>query len=130
MREAIKTDNKHANAYNYLGYLFADKGINLDEAVELVKKALEIEPENGFFLDSLGWAYFKKGEIKLAREKILEAIKFSPNDPTIREHMGDIYIKLNQKEMAISEWKKSLEIDSKNAGAKKKLNEIMPPNPK
>ncbi len=60
-RRVIVLDPKHAEAYNYVGYMFAEKGVRLDEAERLIQKALELEPENGYYIDSLGWAYYQQG---------------------------------------------------------------------
>ena len=97
-REAIKADPKHANAYNYLGYLFADRGTNLDEAVTLIQKAIALEPDNGFFVDSLGWAYFQKGMIPEALEQMERAASLVSDDPVILEHLGDIRLKAGKTE--------------------------------
>jgi tetratricopeptide (TPR) repeat protein len=74
-RKVLALDPDHADAYNYLGYMFADEGVKLDEAVTLIRKALEIEPENGAFIDSLGWAYFKLGRLDEALAELLRAVK-------------------------------------------------------
>lgn len=85
-REAIRLDPNFPEAYNYLGYMFAEEGTNLDEAVSLIKKALEFEPNSGAYLDSIGWAYFKKGMYGDALTQLEKAVKLEPNDPVIREH--------------------------------------------
>ena len=65
-KEVIKIDPKSADAYNYIGYTYADKGMNLDEAFSFIKKAMEIEPDNEAYIDSLGWVYYKKGMLNEA----------------------------------------------------------------
>src|SRR3989338_6051304 len=120
-REAIRLDPKFSDAYNYLGYMFAEEGSNLDEAIVLVRKALEIEPENGAFLDSLGCAYFQKGDTSEAFVELKKAIKFEPNDPTIRDHLGDIYFKKGLRDKAREEWERSLKIDPKQDKVREKL---------
>ena len=100
MREAIKRDPNFADAYNYLGYMFAESGENLDEAVMLTKRALEIDPNNGAYIDSLGWAYFKKGMYKEALIELEKAIKLEANSPDvsdIKEHLKAVRKKLNKK---------------------------------
>jgi Flp pilus assembly protein TadD len=76
--------------------MFADAGENLDEAVTFIKRALEIDPNNGAYIDSLGWAYFKKGMHKEALVELEKAIKFEPNDPDIKEHLKTIKEKLKR----------------------------------
>jgi tetratricopeptide (TPR) repeat protein len=85
-REVIAVDPGFADAYNYLGYLYADAGENLDEAVALIKKAIELSPDNGAYIDSLGWAYFKKGMYKDAFTELDRAVKLEPDDPDIKSH--------------------------------------------
>jgi len=122
-RTLIKTNPGCADAYNYLGYLYAEKGINLDEAVILIKKALSIEPDNGYFVDSLGWAYFKKGLYDEALLNLKKASLLTQNDPVIFDHLGDAYFMKGNYREAISSWEKSLEIDPHNEQIKKKIEE-------
>lgn len=123
-RRTIELEPKYADAYNYLGYMFAEEGIKLEESVTLVKKALELEPENGAFIDSLGWAYFRLGRIDEALAELLRAVKYSRrDDPTIREHLGDVYSKKGLLRDAIREWERSLELDSSNEAVRKKLED-------
>ena len=104
--------------------MYAEKGQNLDEAVKLIGKALELEPENGYFIDSLGWAYFQQGrypdalrELKRAVEKAKEA------DPVIYDHLGDALAKNGLEEDAVVAWEKSLQLDPSADGIKKKIEE-------
>lgn len=121
LRKAIEADENFSSAYNYLGYLFADKGINLDESISLIMKALGKEPDNGYYLDSLGWVYFKKGNIEKALSLIKEAIEKTPDDPVIAEHLGDIYFGKKMINEAITVWEKALKIDPENSEIKEKL---------
>ncbi len=124
-RETIKLDPKFAEAYNYLGYMFAEDGVNLDEALVLIKKAIELEPDNGAFIDSLGWAYFKKGDLDEALKELEKAVKLEPNEAEIRDHLGDAYFKKGFTEKAHSEWKKSLELNPKQDKVKEKLKKTI-----
>jgi tetratricopeptide (TPR) repeat protein len=99
---------RHSQALNYLGYMLADLGVRLDEAVALVKRALEEEPNNGSYLDSLGWAYFKQNKLAEAEENLLRAVERSGQQPIIREHLGDLFAKTNRMEMATQEWERAL----------------------
>jgi tetratricopeptide (TPR) repeat protein len=87
LRQTIRLDPGFAEAYNYLGYMFAEEGRNLDEAVELLNKAVSLEPDNGAYIDSLGWAYYKKGMYKEAFELLEKALRLEPNEPEIAEHL-------------------------------------------
>ncbi|MDD5496300.1 MAG: tetratricopeptide repeat protein, partial [Candidatus Omnitrophica bacterium] len=123
-REAIKLDPKFADAYNYLGYMFAEEGVNLDEAVSLIKKALEYDPANGAYLDSLGWAYFRKGMTDEALVEMEKSVKIEPDDATIRDHMGDVYFKKGLVDKARLEWQRSLDLDPDQENVKEKLEKI------
>jgi tetratricopeptide (TPR) repeat protein len=114
MEKAIELNPKHSMALNYLGYSFADRGIRLDEAVDLIKRALEVRPDDGYYIDSLGWAYYKQGNLKEALKELKRAVDLVPDDPVLREHLGDIYLGIRKGEKAKDEWLKSLEIDPSN----------------
>ncbi|MFH1519068.1 MAG: tetratricopeptide repeat protein [Candidatus Omnitrophota bacterium] len=115
-------DSSFTPILNCLGYTYAEEGINLDLAEELVKKALEKEPENGAYLDSLGWVYFKKGEIEKAKEHILKAIGLV-KDPDIYEHLGDIYIEIGDREKGVSYYREGLQQFPDDKDLKVKVNE-------
>ena len=124
MKEVLKLDPKNANALNYIGYNYADKDINLDEAERLIKKALEIKPEDGYITDSLGWVYYKKGEIDEAIKKLEKAIKLVPKDPIIAEHLGDAYLKNSKKDRALAMYEKALKLDPNKKSLKEKIKMI------
>ena len=108
MRRTIELDPKDARALNYLGYTYADLGQNLDEAENLILKALEYKPHDGYITDSLGWIYFKKGLFEKAAEYLQKAAGLVPTDPIILEHLGDVYMKMDQKKKALGFYEKSL----------------------
>jgi tetratricopeptide (TPR) repeat protein len=108
-KEILKENPKNATALNYMGYMLADRGVRLDEAVRYVKEALAIEPNNGAYLDSLGWAYFKMDRYDEAEAKLLKAVELMKNDPEIHEHLGDLYYKTGDYEKARSYWEASLQ---------------------
>ena len=97
MEEVIRLDPKHANALNYLGYSYADRGVKLPEAVDLIRKALEVKPDDGYYLDSLGWAYYKLGRPDEALSELQRAATFVSDDAVIHEHLGDVYFQKNMK---------------------------------
>jgi tetratricopeptide (TPR) repeat protein len=108
--EAILILNpEHADALNYLGYTYADKGINLDEAEVMIKKALEYKPDNGYIIDSLGWLYFRQGHFEDALIQLKRAVALIPDDPIVLEHLGDIYMQMNDPVKALAYYKQALE---------------------
>ncbi|PYV18169.1 MAG: hypothetical protein DMG07_04470 [Acidobacteria bacterium] len=107
-QEILKTNPENAGALNYIGYMLADRGVRLQEAVQYVEKALELEPNNGAYLDSLGWAFFKLNDLGKAETYLLKAVDVVKNDPTIHDHLGDLYFKAGQYEKAQDSWSKSL----------------------
>ncbi len=124
---AIKHDDKSARSYNYLGYLYADNGLKLDRSLELINRALELEPGNGAYVDSLGWAHYKKGNYRLALEKLLLAEKLlkkaqSP-DPVVYDHIGDTYFRMGERVMAIRYWNKSIDLE-KNGDIERKIRNL------
>jgi len=121
MRETIRVNPERHEAYNALGYFFADRGINLQEALELIQKALNAEPKNGAYIDSLGWAYFKLGRIDDALVELEKATKHLPGSAEIRDHLGDVYLKKGLTEKAIDQWKKALELEPDNEKLQAKL---------
>ncbi len=125
MRTVISLDPKHANALNYLGYTYADLGLNLDEAERLIKEALKYKPNDGYITDSLGWVYYKKGEFDKALKYLKKAIEMVPDDPIMLEHMGDAYLKLDDKPNALKFYQKSLKIKDKDTEAlKEKIRQL------
>lgn len=110
LKKSIELDPANAaQAYNYLGYMWADLGENLEEAEALIKKALELDPENGSFIDSLGWLYFKKGEVEKAHKELLRAIELiKPEDAVVYEHLADACHALGKTAEALTYWQKAV----------------------
>ncbi|HAS52979.1 MAG TPA: hypothetical protein DCS42_02055, partial [Nitrospiraceae bacterium] len=121
LRKTLDVNPDHADALNYLGYTFADAGEHLDEAVALIQRALRIKPDNGYILDSLAWAYYRKGKTRQALKVMQQAVQQVPDDPIIREHYGDIYLKLSSKDKAREQWKRSLGLDPSNEKLREKF---------
>jgi tetratricopeptide (TPR) repeat protein len=107
-QEILKASPDNATVLNYIGYMLADRGVRLQEAVRYVEKALEIEPNNGAFLDSLGWAFFKLNDFGQAEKYLLKAVAAVRNDPTIHEHLGDLYVKTGNLDKAQDSYTQSL----------------------
>ena len=110
LKEILKVNPQNAVALNYIGYLLADRGVRLDEALRYVKEALAIDPENGAYLDSLGWAFFKMNDLTNAEKNLLKADELVKDDPTIVEHLGDLYFKTGDLQKAQEFWEKSVSI--------------------
>ncbi len=119
-RKIIEIDSMNANAFNALGYMYVENNMKLEEAGKLIKRALEIEPENGFFIDSMGWLYFKLSNYEKAKDVLLEAMRYA-KDAIIYDHLGDVYEKLGDKEKAEEMWLKSLKLDKENDRVRGKL---------
>ena len=93
---------------NYLGYMLADRGVKLPEALKLIRKAVELEPQNGAYLDSLGWVYFKSGQYAQAEENLRKANERMNTDPTVHDHLGEVYEKTGNLKMAVAQWERSM----------------------
>jgi tetratricopeptide (TPR) repeat protein len=111
MKDVIRKDATNSSAYNYLGYLYAERGQNLDEAEQLIKKALELKPDDGFYLDSLGWVFYQKGNYKLALEYLQRALKIEPKEGVIMEHVADVKLKQGDLAGAREYYEKALKGD-------------------
>jgi tetratricopeptide (TPR) repeat protein len=111
----------HAPALNYLGYMWAERGENLPRANELIQKAVDLDPGNAAYLDSLGWVCFQTGRLDDAEKYLLEAMELNPDDATITEHLGDLYEKRGEIGKARREWKRALSLKPEDGG--KKLEE-------
>jgi tetratricopeptide (TPR) repeat protein len=107
-REVVLTNPAHALARNYLGYMLADRGDRLEEAVSLITRALEIEPDNPSFHDSLGWAYFKLQRYDLAESHLAKAAAGSEDSSLVQDHYGDALFALKRVDGAIAAWQKAL----------------------
>jgi tetratricopeptide (TPR) repeat protein len=116
LKRAIELDPQNAaQAYNYLGYMWVDRGENLEEAGEMIRKAVEMEPENAAFIDSLGWFYFKKGEHEKALKELLRAAEnLKPDDAVVFDHIGDAYLALGKMPEALLYWQKALALEKEN----------------
>ena len=108
MKAVVRLDPKHANALNYLGYTYAELGRNLEEAEQLIQRALEQKPNDGYITDSLGWVYYQKGLFESALKYIEKAVELVPDDPTILEHLGDTYLKISDEKKALQFYRRSL----------------------
>ncbi|HET7617838.1 MAG TPA: tetratricopeptide repeat protein [Vicinamibacterales bacterium] len=107
-RDLLAKDPLDANALNYIGYMLAEHGTRLDEAVDLIQRALKIEPGNPSFLDSLGWAYVQQGHLDLADQPLTDAASRLPNNSVVQDHLGDLRMRQKRPADAIAAWQKAL----------------------
>jgi tetratricopeptide (TPR) repeat protein len=107
-KKVLAGDPEHASALNYLGYMLADQNMQLEEALGYIKHAVDLDPANGAYLDSLGWAYFRLGKYDLAEENLLKASQKINTDPTVHDHLGDLYQKTGRLKQAAANWERAL----------------------
>jgi tetratricopeptide (TPR) repeat protein len=130
LRQILVNEPANTNALNRLGYLLAVRGDKLDEAIGLVRRALDKEPDNGAYLDSLGWAHFRKGDLNEAEKYLSAAAARMPGNAEILDHLGDLYARRERWQDAIAAWTRALEgeqeidrtaVERKIADARSKL---------
>src|ERR1700676_1501263 len=107
-KKVVASDPEHASALNYLGYMLADQNTKLEEALGYIKRAVDLDPVNGAYLDSIGWAYFRLGKYELAEENLLKASQKINTDPTVHDHLGDLYQKTGRLKLAATHWERAL----------------------
>jgi tetratricopeptide (TPR) repeat protein len=130
-RQLIGKEPDNAQALNYLGYMLAERGERLDESVQYLKRALVIDPENGSYLDSIGWAYYKDGKLDLALDNLKRAAERLTANSVVQSHYGEVLFKLGKFDEAIAAWNRALtgdgdeidrgDIDKKIRTARQKL---------
>jgi tetratricopeptide (TPR) repeat protein len=123
-RQVLVLEPDSALTLNYLGFMLADKDVRLPEALKLIHRAVELEPMNGAYLDSLGWVYFKMGEYELAEENLRKAVERDQTDPTLHDHLGELYEKTGRLRLAATEWELSLKVFAKSAPADVEPDEV------
>lgn len=106
--KALALDGSNATVLNYVGYMNADRGVKLKEALAQIKKAVDLDPQNYAFLDSLGWVYFKLGQYTEASQNLQKAVERSSSDPTVHDHLGQVYEKTGKLKLAVAQWERSI----------------------
>lgn len=119
--DLLRHEPDNAPALNYLGYMYADSGIRLDESLKLIERALKQEPENGAYLDSFGWALYRLGRYQEAETQLRKAIGYLKADSTLFEHLGDILSAQGRHDEAHEQWNEALKLRPDDAGLKSKL---------
>ena len=107
-RKALAIDPNNPTVLNYIGYMLADRGVKLPEALAFIRKAVDLDPQNGAYLDSLGWVYFKSGQYVLAEENLRKANERIATDPTVHDHLGEVYEKTGKLKLAVAQWERSM----------------------
>jgi tetratricopeptide (TPR) repeat protein len=129
-QSALKIAPNEAEILNYLGYSWVDRGERLDEAFDMIRRAVALKPDDGAIVDSLGWAHFKRGEYSVAVQHLERAVELSPQDATINEHLGDAYWRAGRLLEASYQWRRSLTLNpeaSTRSSLEDKLANGLPP---
>lgn len=119
MRKALELSPDQPAVLNYLGYSFVDRGINLDEALGMIQRAVAAEPDSGAITDSLAWAYFRLGRYREAVEPMERAALLEPVDPVVTDHLGDVYWAVGRKLEAAFQWRRALSFDPEEKDAQR-----------
>lgn len=106
--KVLALDPNNSMTLNYLGYSLADRGVRLNDALAMIQKAVKLDPQNYAFLDSLGWAYFKLGQYQLSEQNLQKACERDSTDPTVHDHLGELYAKTGRLKLAAAQWEQSL----------------------
>lgn len=120
-RALLVKEPDNASALNYLGYMFAERNRNLDEALKLLTRANELEPGNGAFLDSLGWVYFRRGDLDRAEKFLTQSVALEPFDGTVHEHLGDLFAARGAREKARASYEMTLTLELEEEGQKERV---------
>ncbi|MFT5698737.1 MAG: tetratricopeptide (TPR) repeat protein [Desulforhopalus sp.] len=127
MRKVLELQPDHADALNFIGYSWADNNVHLEEALGYILHAIELKPENGFIIDSLGWVYFRLGQLEEATEALEHAITLEPGDPHIYDHLGDAYLARGRQDEALKAYETAYDLfenEDKKSTVKKKIDAI------
>jgi Flp pilus assembly protein TadD len=123
-RDALATGPGDPRALNFLGYLLADHNLKLEEAEGLIRKAVEQEPDNGAFVDSMGWVFYRLGRLAEARRELERAVILTGGDAVVREHLGDVYNDMRLIELAKEQYRLCLAGDRSNGRVRSKLDAL------
>jgi tetratricopeptide (TPR) repeat protein len=110
-KEALQLSPDESLVLNYLGYSWVDQGMNLKQAMDYIRKAVKLKPDDGYYVDSLGWAYYRLGNMPAAVENLERAVELKPDDPTINDHLGDAYWRVGRTLEAKYQWSQALSLD-------------------
>lgn len=122
-RALLAEQEDHHLALNYLGYMFADRNVNLEEALELIQSAVDLEPYRGAYLDSLGWVYFRLGDLDKAERYLTRAVRLEPDSSTIHEHLGDLAAARRKFDRAEEAYRRALDLEPEEEGQEERIRE-------
>ena len=128
-KKALELDPEQGATLNYLGYSWLDQNLNIPEAFDLIKKAVKLRPNDGYIIDSLGWAYYLQKDYEQAVKHLDKAVELRPEDPTLNDHLGDVYWRLGRKLEAKFQWTQALTLNPEPEDAakiKKKIEAGLP----
>lgn len=111
LQTALKLNPEEPLILNYLGYSWVDQGLHLKQAMDLIRKAVKLKPDDGYFVDSLGWAYYRLGQYDKAVKQLERAVELRPEDPVINDHLGDAYWRVNRTLEAKYQWSQALTLE-------------------
>ncbi|HYO77533.1 MAG TPA: tetratricopeptide repeat protein, partial [Thermoanaerobaculia bacterium] len=120
----LEKDPNHAPSLNYLAYMWAESGVNLERAEEMLTRAVGAEPNNGAYVDSLGWVYYRRGNLELAEKYLTEATRLLPRDATVHEHLGDVLAKRGDMQRALASYRLALDLDPESKDIEKIRSKI------
>ena len=129
-RKALELNPDQPQVMNYLGYSWVDQGINLHEGLEMIKKAVDMRPSDGYIVDSLGWAYYQLGQYEDSVREMERAVSLKPEDPVLNDHLGDAYWRVGRRLEATFQWAHARDMSPEPdllASVQKKLVEGLPP---
>ena len=128
-RKALELFPEQPQVLNYLGYSWVDMGMNLEEGLDLIRRAVELRPNDGYIVDSLGWAYYRLGRFEEAVTELERAVSLKPDDPVLNDHLGDAYWRVGRKLEATFQWAHARDLDPDAAvlaSVQRKLAEGLP----
>ena len=120
----LEKNPDHAPTLNYLGYMWAESGVNLERAEQMLTRAVGQDPENGAYVDSLGWVYFRLGNLELAEKYLTDAARLLPRDATVHEHLGDVLAKRGDMQRALQSYRTAVELDPESKEIEKIRSKI------
>jgi Flp pilus assembly protein TadD len=115
MKKALELYPGQPLVLNYLGYSWVDQGVHLDEGMDMIRRSVEQRPDDGYIVDSLGWAYFRTGNYPEAVKNLERAVELKPEDPTINDHLGDAYWRIGRTLEAHFQWSHAKELTTDKA---------------
>jgi tetratricopeptide (TPR) repeat protein len=122
--KVLEKNPQHAPSLNYLGYMWAESNVNLDRAQEMLTRAVSQDPDNGAYVDSLGWVYYRLGKLDLAEKYLTDAARLMPRDATVHEHLGDVLVKRGDTQRALQSYRTAINLDPESKEVEKLRSKI------